>query len=74
MVASRLSMHLRQPMFFDASNKAHRKYYFQFVKTSSWGKCPYNWVIDDESTSVPHMMHKKLVEYYTQKEFSKEVV
>jgi hypothetical protein len=67
-------MHLRQPMFFDPKDKEHRKYYFQFVKTSSWAKCPYSWVIDDESSSVPHMMHKKLVDYYTQKEFGKEKV
>lgn len=67
--ANKLSYHLRQPMFFDPKNKEHRKFYYSFIKTSSWSKCPYLWIIDDESSSVPHMMHKKLVEYYTQKEF-----
>lgn len=64
---------MRQSMFFDPENKEHRRYYWEFLRTSSWGNCPYTWVIDDESASVPHMMHKKLVEYYLNKEFDKPV-
>lgn len=72
-MASKLSYHLRQPMFFDPSDKEHRRLYYNFVSSSSWSHCPYSWIIDDESSSVPHMMHKKLVEYYTQKEFGSKV-
>lgn len=69
---SKLNVHIRQAVVFDPANKEHRKLYHQFVKQSSWTGCPYNWIIDDDSTSILYMIQKKLVGYYTHKEFDKQ--
>jgi hypothetical protein len=67
----RLSVNCRLPMIFDASNKLHRRYFWEFQTNRSWKDCPYLWIIDDESESVPHMINKKLLVYYTTNEFAK---
>ena len=55
---------------FDASNKDHRRWYHEFVKTGGWGSCPYRFVISDDSDNLITMIQRKLIEYYVQQEFA----
>jgi len=59
---------------FDPSNRNHRESYFKFQKTKSWKHSPVQWTIDDDSSDIVHCINKKLVDYYTSKEFIKRPV
>lgn len=62
--------HLRPWASFDPDNKEHRKHYYNFVKQGSWKDCPYQWLIDDESSDVVHYIQRVMSEYYIVKEFA----
>ena len=59
----------RPVRIFDATNAEHRSLYYKFSNTKSWKLCPYQWVIDDDSVDVVHNMSKKMLKYYTDREF-----
>jgi hypothetical protein len=67
-------IHQRPPTLFDPNNKAHRELYHKFLSTSSWIHCPYQWVIEDDSSDVVYYISKKITTYYLSQEFSKRVV
>jgi hypothetical protein len=54
---------------FDPSNKDHRRYYNEFVKTASWGKCPVRFVVPEDHGDLVTMIQRSLVNYYVTKEF-----
>jgi len=58
---------------FDPSNKSHRNYYNEFVKTSSWGMCPVRFVVPEDHGDLITMIQRSLVKYYVQKEFPRVV-
>lgn len=64
-----LQFNIRPWAVFDADNKLHRKWYGEFVKHNTWGKCPYRFIITDLQGDLITMIQKKLVEYYVKKEF-----
>jgi len=66
---SRLQLFGRPYVVFDAKNKNHRNYYHNFAVTHSWGSCPVRFVIDDDNGDLVTMIQRKLIEYYTNKEF-----
>ena len=47
----------------------HRKAYYDFSKTTSWAKCPYQWIIDDNSADIIACISQKLLVYYADVEF-----
>jgi hypothetical protein len=55
------------------SNKAHRAYYHQFVKTDSWGHCPVRFVVPDGYGDLVSMIRVVLIDYYVNKEFGNVV-
>ena len=65
----RLEMYGRPKTVFDPSNKKHRQYYMEFLETGSWRLSPVMFIIDDESSSVPDCIQKKIQDYYFKKEF-----
>jgi len=71
---SRLQLFGRPFVVFDPKNKDHRNYYHTFVTTHSWGQCPVRFVIDDDNGDLVTMIQRKLIEYYTNKEFGLVVV
>jgi hypothetical protein len=71
---SRLQLFGRPFVVFDAGNKYHRSYYHNFATTHSWGSCPVRFVIDDDNGDLVTMIQRKLIEYYTNKEFGRSVV
>jgi hypothetical protein len=66
-------IHQRPATIFDPNNKSHRELYYKFLSTSSWVGCPYQWVIEDDSTDVVYYISKKITTYYLSQEFSKPV-
>lgn len=59
----------RPYVVFDPSNKDHRRYYNDFVKTASWGHCPVRFVVPEDHGDLITMIQRSLVKYYVQKEF-----
>ena len=66
-----LSTTQRPMVLFNPSNKAHRDEYAKFLKTKSWGGCPYRFAVegDAQNNNLAYAMQRKLVAYYMAKEF-----
>jgi len=63
-------MYGRPHVVYDPSNSDHRKYFFEFVKSTTWGKCPVRFVLEDQgSADFVATMQKRTLEYYLSKEF-----
>jgi hypothetical protein len=45
---SRLEYFSRPWVAFDADNKEHRRYYAEFLKFNTWGRCPVRFLVTDE--------------------------
>jgi hypothetical protein len=64
-----LELHGRPYTVFDPSNKQHRRYYSDFVRTHSWGSCPVRFVVPEDHGDLITMIQRTLVKYYVAKEF-----
>lgn len=70
---SRLEYYSRPWVAFDATNKEHRRYYAEFLKFNTWGRCPVRFIVPDEhANDLPTMIRNKLVEFYVAQEFKGE--
>ena len=58
-------------MSFDERNRQHRKWYFEFVKHKTWGRCPVRFIITDDGGDLLTMIQRRLNQFYTQREFGK---
>lgn len=58
---------------FDASDKEHRRAYYNFVKTKSWHNCPYQFVLEEPYFDLLSNINHKMVNYYLTQEFKKPV-
>lgn len=56
---------------FDASNKEHREWFYQFLSTGSWAHCPIRFVGSDPKAELIACMQKDLLMYYGNTEFGK---
>jgi len=67
---SRLEYLARPLVAFDASNKDHRRWYWEFTTFKGWGKCPVRFICTEEhGDNLPSMIQRMMVEYYVNKEF-----
>ena len=66
---SRLELFGRPYVVFDPDNKDHRRYYYQFVQTASWGDCPVRFVVPEDHGDLVTMIQRSLISYYVVKEF-----
>ena len=69
---SKLAQHGRPYMAFNPSNKDHRKWFAQFQARSTWAKCPVRFFIDDDAGDLITMIQRRLIDYYTTKEFGEK--
>lgn len=70
---SRLEYYARPLVAFDAANKEHRRFYYQFVKFRTWGRCPVRFICPNETGSdLVKLLQNEVLDYYTSLEFSKE--
>jgi hypothetical protein len=66
---SLLNLKGRPYVVFDPINKNHRRWYFEFVATSSWGNCPVRFVVPDDHGDLITMIQRSLVNFYVDSEF-----
>jgi len=67
---SQLQLHGRPWVVFDPANRQHRKFYYEFVQSGTWGRCPYRFMVADDQGDVITMIQRSLIKYYVQREFS----
>lgn len=67
---SKLEYYARPLVAFDPTNKEHRRFYYQFVETKSWGKCPVRFIVPEATGSdLIKMIQNELINYYVNREF-----
>jgi hypothetical protein len=67
---SRLEYLARPLVAFDPHNKDHRRWYWEFIAYSGWGKCPVRFICTEEhGDNLPSMIQRMVVDYYINKEF-----
>jgi hypothetical protein len=71
---SKLELYTRPLILFDPAQKEHRKFYYDFLVSSSWGRCPYRFMVADDQGDLVTMMQRKLIAYYIDREFKPVVV
>ena len=69
---SRLQLHGRPFVVFDAKNRDHIRWFAEFNHTASWGNCPVRFVIDNDHGDLVTMVQRELIAYYVSKEFGKK--
>ena len=71
---SRLQLHGRPFVVFDAKNKEHRRWFANFNRTLSWGTCPVRFVVNDDHGDLITMIQRELIAHYVDKEFGQPKV
>lgn len=70
---SKLAYYGRPWVEFDIHNKEHRRYYAEFLKFNTWGRCPVRFILTDEhGMDLPTMLRNRLCEFYVEQEFKNE--
>jgi hypothetical protein len=57
---------------FNPSNKDHRKWFAQFQAQATWSRCPVRFFIDDDHGDLVTMIQRRLIDFYTTKEFGEK--
>lgn len=65
---SRLDYWARPWTMFDATNKQHRRWFAEFQRTSTWGRCPVRFIVEQNGELLP-LIQQQLIDYYVRKEF-----
>lgn len=68
---SRLDYIGRPWVAFDEKDRQHRKWYFEFVKHGTWGRCPVRFIVSDDHGDLLTLIQRRLNRYYTEREFGK---
>jgi hypothetical protein len=66
---SRLEFYSRPLVAFDPSSKEHRRIYYAFVKTRTWGHSPVRFICPEDHGDLITMIQRNLIDYYVRKEF-----
>jgi len=67
---SKLALFGRPYVPFDAANKDHRRWFYEFQSRKAWGHCPVRFIIPDDHGDLVSLCQQRLVDYYSKKEFS----
>jgi hypothetical protein len=68
---SLLALNSRPWTVFDPANKNHRRWYWEFVQSGTWGRCPHRFIVPDDQGDLITMIQRSLVKHYVNKEFIK---
>jgi hypothetical protein len=68
---SRLQLFGRPWVVFDSENKQHRRWFSEYQKSGTWGKCPVRFVVNDDHGDLLTMIQRELISHYVEKEFGK---
>ena len=66
---SRLQLHGRNFVVFNANNKDHRRWFADFNTTGRWGGCPVRFVVNDDHGDLITQVQRELIQFYVDKEF-----
>ena len=66
---SRLQLHGRPWVVFDATNKDHRRWFADFNQTGAWGRCPVRFVVNEDHGDLITMIQRELIRFYVDREF-----
>lgn len=66
---SRLQLHGRNYVVFNARDKDHRKWFAEFNLSRSWGNCPVRFVVNDNHGDLITQIQRELIQFYVDKEF-----
>jgi hypothetical protein len=70
---SRLQLHGRPWVVFDAKNKDHRRWFAEFNKTCQWGRCPVRFVVNEDHGDLITQIQRELIQFYVDKEFGTDL-
>jgi hypothetical protein len=65
---SKLGLHVRPIVLFDASNKLHRQWVTKFIETGHWGECPVRFAVEDDHGFLLGHLQRKLILWYAEQE------
>ena len=68
---SRLQLFGRPWVVFNPVNRDHRKWFAEFQRSGTWGRCPVRFVVNDDHGDLLTMIQRDLIEHYVGKEFKK---
>jgi len=54
---------------FDVDNPDHRKWYSDFVKYRTWGRCPVRFMAEALDQDLVSYINSKMLAYYIEQEF-----
>jgi hypothetical protein len=54
---------------FDVNNPDHRKWYAEFVKYRTWGRCPVRFMAEALDQDLVSYINDKMLHYYIEQEF-----
>jgi hypothetical protein len=69
---SRLQLHGRPWVVFDAKKKEHRQWFADFNKSAQWGRCPVRFVVNEDHGDLITQIQRELIQFYVDKEFGTE--
>jgi hypothetical protein len=67
---SKLQLHGRPWVVFNATNREHRQWFADFNKTAQWGRCPVRFVVNEDHGDLITQIQRELIQYYVDKEFT----
>lgn len=67
---SKLSYFGRPFVAFDSQNREHRRWFAEFQRTGTWGRCPIRFICPEEHGDLITLIQRKLIAYYIDQEFA----
>jgi hypothetical protein len=64
-----LYLRARPVVAFDVENELHRKYFAEFVKYNTWGRCPVRFMAESLDMDLVSYINHKMLNYYVRQEF-----
>jgi hypothetical protein len=61
---SSLYLNARPWTVFNPDNDDHRRYYYDFVSTGTWGRCPVRFVVPEAHGDLISMIQRSLIKWY----------
>jgi hypothetical protein len=60
---------IRPLVAFDVENADHRRWYAEFVKFNTWGRCPVRFLAESLDQDLVSHINDKMLTYYIKQEF-----
>ena len=67
-----LYLRSRPIVAFDVNNSDHRKWFAEFVKYNTWGRCPVRFMAESLDQDLVTYIEHKMLSYYVKLEFENE--